>query len=394
MSTNTVGHRISPSLHTGLTALGSTQSTAFHLTNNTWHEFTSVPIGSGAILPAGMAPSEIRVFNNSANPLLVYPPMGGTINAGTANLSVSLAAGNGLTYWASSPSNWYSIESVSSASATVPGGTSGQIQYDNAGSFGGFTASGDATINTTTGAVTVTKTNGTAFAPSATTDTTNASNISSGTLPAAQMPALTGAVVTTSGSTATTFGTIATKSVLGNTTSGTAAPAGVTLSALIDSAIDNTQGDVLYRGASAWANLTPGTSGNPLQTGGSAANPSWCPNIILPSNGPTKYAGGLIFSCGPCTPVANTAAFTSLFGSPTNVKGSLTIPANVLTVNSLLRWYATFTWGCASGSPTFEFQVLLGTNNIVLGPNAGGGVGSSAVSGKAGGTLYGNYLMR
>lgn len=35
-----------------------------------------------------------------------------------------------------------------------PGGTSGQIQYNNAGSFGGFTASGDLTVNTSTGAVT------------------------------------------------------------------------------------------------------------------------------------------------------------------------------------------------------------------------------------------------
>lgn len=36
-----------------------------------------------------------------------------------------------------------------------PGGSSGQIQYNNAGAFGGFTASGDATINTGTGAVTI-----------------------------------------------------------------------------------------------------------------------------------------------------------------------------------------------------------------------------------------------
>ena len=65
---------------------------------------------------------------------------------------------------------------------TTPGGVSGQIQYNSTGSFGGFTASGDATINTATGVVSVTKTGGVAFAPSATTDTTNAANILSGVL--------------------------------------------------------------------------------------------------------------------------------------------------------------------------------------------------------------------
>lgn len=38
------------------------------------------------------------------------------------------------------------------------GGSSGQIQYNNSGNFGGFTASGDATINTGTGAVTLANT--------------------------------------------------------------------------------------------------------------------------------------------------------------------------------------------------------------------------------------------
>lgn len=52
---------------------------------------------------------------------------------------------------------------LSSFPTTTPGGTTGQIQYNNSGAFGGFTASGDATINTSTGAVTVSKSGGVAF---------------------------------------------------------------------------------------------------------------------------------------------------------------------------------------------------------------------------------------
>lgn len=59
--------------------------------------------------------------------------------------------------------------------------------------------SGDCTTSGTL-AATCTKTGGVSFAPSATTDTTNATNVGSGTLPCGRMPALTGDVTSSAGS--------------------------------------------------------------------------------------------------------------------------------------------------------------------------------------------------
>jgi hypothetical protein len=55
---------------------------------------------------------------------------------------------------------------------------------------------------------------------------------------------------------------------------GSIIPPAANIQTLLDG-ISNTQGSILYRSASAWVALAPGTSGNVLSTNGAGANPSW-----------------------------------------------------------------------------------------------------------------------
>ena len=80
----------------------------------------------------------------------------------------------------------------------TPGGSSGQVQYNNAGAFGGFTVGGDATLNTGTGALTIG------------TGAVNSAKISDGTVANADLA------------------NMATQTIKGRTTAGTGAPEDLT----------------------------------------------------------------------------------------------------------------------------------------------------------------------
>jgi len=284
MAINTANHKAKPAIITGLTATGSIQANAFALVGNGNHEFTTVASGTGAILPSPALPSEIAIYNAGANALLVYPPVGGTINGGTVNASVSLAAAAAITYWASSGLNWY-------IKTTGGGGGSGTVTTASVVTANGF--GGSVATATTTPAITI-STSVTGLLKG------NGTSVSAAT-------AGTDYLVT--------LPTIPTLDILANTTGGTAAPAGVTLSAAIDAVLGSTQGDILYRGASAWSVLAPGTSGQFLETQGAAANPQWA-------------------SAGGTGTVTSVATGTGLTGGPITASGTVSL-ATIPTLNVL-----------------------------------------------------------
>lgn len=102
-----------------------------------------------------------------------------------------------------------------------------------------------------------------------------------------------------------------------NATGSTAAPSDNSLSTILDAAITTTQGAVIYRNASGWVGLDPGTSGQVLQTNGAAANPSWAAagtgditNVTITSTNSTLSIGGSPCTSGACSFTADLPSLT------------------------------------------------------------------------------------
>lgn len=67
---------------------------------------------------------------------------------------------------------------------------------------------------------------------------------------------------------------IATNTIIANNSGTTTTPSAISPSAVLDM-LGVTQGNILYRSASGWQVLAPGTAGQQLISGGPSANPSW-----------------------------------------------------------------------------------------------------------------------
>jgi hypothetical protein len=96
---------------TGQTASTTTQATATAITADIT-VFSTVASTGAVILPSGGA-ADILIMNGQAtNALIVFPPIGGTINIGAANASYSQAVSKCARYVTADGMAWYAMISA------------------------------------------------------------------------------------------------------------------------------------------------------------------------------------------------------------------------------------------------------------------------------------------
>lgn len=302
------------------------------------------------------------------------------------------------------------VTNITSGSSGTPGGSSGQLQYNLSGAFAGYTMSGDGTLVPSTGVLTVTKTNGVAFAPSATTDTTNAANIASGTIPSAR--------IGSNSITNTNLAQMATLTLKGNNVGGTANAADLTatqvntLLGLAPSATTDTTNatnitsgtlpaaripaTAVSAGSYTSANITVGADGRltSAASGTGGAGPGGTSGQLQVNVGGTSFGGVTISQDAT---VNSSGVLTNAGSSATSFYlpvGTATAPGAYLTNTSRLGLYgATVSnaWtvtSCtaASGtatctvSNTSGFPFSFHANDYILTSAIGGGYDCSAPS--------------
>lgn len=126
----------------------STNSTGYH-----YLCFSANAQGGGLITYGAGGPASVLPLNFIVNGTTYAFPFPGT---GTVT-GPSTSVVNDVACWNNTSGT---LLKDCGTISTTPGGSSGQVQYNNAGAFGGFTLGGDGTLNTGTGALTVSKIGG------------------------------------------------------------------------------------------------------------------------------------------------------------------------------------------------------------------------------------------
>jgi hypothetical protein len=172
-----------------------------------------------------------------------------------------------------------------------------------------------------------------------------------------------------------------------------------TLTQLIDAGIGNTQGDILYRDATTWKVLPPGTNGQVLETQGAGTNPIWSSttgggNPVFISPQTTSYTL-------QSTDLPAASSYKGLVSIQSSSATNLTIPPH----SSVAFPNGSILYGVQLGSGGVTIQA--GTGVSLIGNTTAGGQNSIAtaiqisqdvwlVSGNlaySSGTLYSSVIL-
>ena len=339
----------------GINPLGTTGNGS-SLTGLTWSQIGSTPttlsgygITNGATSGAN---SNITSLTGLTTPLSVS-------QGGNGTATPTLTAGTNISLSGSWPN--YTINS------TGGGGGVSTVSVTSANGFAGSVANPGTTpaITISTSITGIVKGNGTSIsAATAGTDYL---------APAGSGAALTGLTWSQIGSTPTTLAgygitngaTSGTNSnitsLTGLTTPLTAAQGGtgaVSLTAALDSAFGSTQGNVLYRSATGWVVLAPGTAGQFLQTGGTGANPAWA----TPATGSTVVEPTATYTTTGTAAGGATDRFALV-----NCSSACTITVPNGTSVARLNYH-----NIGAGVATITGTIEGGTNSVILQPSPNG----------------------
>lgn len=107
------------------------------------------------------------------------------------------------------------------------------------------------------------------------------------------------------------------------------------------------QGDVIYRDGSAWTRLAAGTKGQPLRTGGSAANPSWADyGVSLQKTGDTTAAAAAV-------------SFTTEEDDDGGLHDNSTNPTRITIPAGMAGWYLITAWGSMTTSSSVTKTITI-----------------------------------
>mgnify|MGYP006909286783 CR=1 FL=1 len=121
--------------------------------------------------------------------------------------------------------------------------------------------------------------------------------------------------------------------LLGRSSIGAGAIEEIPVSTALD-LVGSTQGSILYRGASAWTALTPGTSGQVLRSNGAAANPSWTSASSGDVVGPASALDNAIARYDTTTgKLLQDSTVTISDGGAVSIPAGITFGVNVVTGN-------------------------------------------------------------